>query len=88
MEKFTQKDLAYVTDMFGWNENALKLANDFLEREKNSSNADTEVISILEEAVGMHYENLNRCICILNGQEYTSCYEEEYESDEEEEDYE
>lgn len=86
MEKFTQKDLAYITDIFEWNENALKLANDFLEREKNAENADTEVISLLEEVVGMHYENLNRCICILNGQDYTSCHCEDMEGYSEDED--
>ena len=87
MNKFTQKDLAYITDMFGWNENALKIANDFLEKEKNSNNSNSEVVSILEAVVGMHYENLQRCICILNGQDYTSCYEEmdeeEYQDEEE-----
>lgn len=77
-KKFTEKDIAYVTDMFSWNLQALKLANHFINEAK-----DNEVKDLLEETFNMHYDNLNKCISILesnsNEEEY---YEEEYEDEE------
>lgn len=77
MKKFTEKDLAYISDMFSWNENALRLSNLFLENMRNN-NDDSEAIELMEEIVGMHYENLHKCLSILNGEDST-CDEEEEE---------
>ena len=100
--KFTEKDLAYLSDMFSWNFEAVKLINHFMNEAK-----EDEVQEILEAAFDLHYENLNKCISILEGnhleeEEYKSCkckhhceldennYEdesnEEYDSDDYEED--
>ncbi len=69
--KFTEKDLAYITDMFSWNLQAVKLANHFLQEAEKE-----EVQELLEEIFDMHYENLNKCISILEGNHQE---EEEYE---------
>lgn len=71
--KFTEKDLLYLEDMFSWNSNALKLVNHFMNETENE-----EVNEILEEVFDMHYENLNRCISILEGK-YLDDYEDDYE---------
>lgn len=78
MKNFTEKDLAYISDMFQWNSNALLLANHFLEEMDDAENA--EVVELLEEIFEMHYQNLHKCIRILNG-ESTEFFEEEYEED-------
>lgn len=79
-KKFTEKDLAYISDMFSWNMTALKLVNNFIDDVKNE-----EVKSILEEVFNMHYENLNKCLSILENDE-----DDEYEVEEQyyEENYE
>ena len=73
--KLTEKDLLYLEDMFSWNMQALKLVNHFMNETENE-----EVNEILEEAFDMHYENLNKCIGILEGK-YQEDYEEECEDD-------
>ncbi len=88
-KKFTEKDLAYINDMFSWNLEALKLANHFMEEAEGE-----EVVEILQEVSDVHLENLNTCIKILEGnlEEDEECCDEENESyeenDEDEEDYE
>ena len=62
MKSFTQKDLNYICDMFSWNENALKIANDYYERLEGENEQD--VLEILEEIIGLHYENLHKCISV------------------------
>lgn len=83
MNQFTEKDLAYITDMFSWNSQALKLANHFLEETK-----DEEVAELLENIMDMHYENLEKCVAILKGErEEAGCYQaEEYDDEDSEED--
>ena len=75
MKKFTEKDLLYLEDMFSWNMQALKLVNSFIGKTENE-----EVMEILEEIFDMHYENLNTCINVLEGN-YHDDYEEEYEGE-------
>lgn len=85
-DKFTEKDLLYITDMFSWNLQALKLVNHFIE--EVSSN---DVREILEEAFDMHYENLVKCINILKCEDEECCYgedDEDYDDDEDEDSYE
>jgi len=88
MKKFTEKDLAYITDMFSWNENALLVSNHFLEHLESSSEEGSEdAKELMEEIVGMHYENLNKCIRILKGCDCEDCdCNEEYEDEEEDSD--
>lgn len=76
MNQFTEKDLAYITDMFSWNLQALKLTNHFMNEVEKE-----EVKELLEEIFDMHYENLNYCINILNGN-----YQNDDEYDREDED--
>lgn len=73
--KFTEKDLLYLEDMFSWNMQGIKLVNHFMNETENE-----EVNEILEEVFDMHYENLNRCIRILEGK-YQEDYEDECEYD-------
>lgn len=70
--KFTEKDLLYLEDMFSWNMQALKLVNHFMNEVENE-----EVSEVLEGVFDMHYENLNKCISILEGN-----HQEEYEEEE------
>ena len=86
--KFTEKDLAYLTDMFSWNCQALKLVNHFMNETENE-----EIQELLEEILNMHYENLNKCVSILAGnhqeeeeydEDYEDTMEEENETDEQE----
>ncbi len=80
MNQFTEKDVAYITDMFSWNLQALKLANHFMEEAE-----DKEVVELFEEIINMHYDNLNKCIAILGGEiETASQQEEEFDEDDEE----
>lgn len=84
MKKFTEKDLSYITDMFSWNENAIRVANHFLEHlEESNEEGARDAKELVEEIVGMHYENLNKCIAILKGCdcEDCHCYEEEDEDE-------
>ena len=82
MNKFTEKDLSYISDMFDWNLQTLKLAKHFMDEAKQD-----EIKEILEEIVGMHYANLDRCVSILNGEfeEYDDDLEEGCSFDDEEE---
>ena len=74
MNKFTEKDLAYITDMFSWNENALLVSNHFLKHlEESNEEGSDDAKELIEEVVGMHYENLNRCIAILKGCDCDDC---------------
>lgn len=91
MNKFTEKDLSYISDMFSWNETALRVSNHFLEHlEESSEEGASDAKELMEEIVGMHYENLNKCIAILKGCdcENCDCDEEDYDEDEEEETHE
>ena len=91
MNKFTEKDLAYISDMFDWNLDALKLVNHFMNEAEQE-----ETKEILEEIFDLHYENLHKCISILNGEleedsdydfeEYDDTYEDEEDEEEDEED--
>lgn len=85
MNQFTEKDLAYISDMFSWNQEALKLANHFM----NEAN-DEEVVEMLESTVEMHYDNLNILLSLLTGEtketEESPEEYEDYEEEEEEED--
>lgn len=86
MNKFTEKDLAYIKDMFSWNENALRVSNHFLEHLNESSEEGArDAKELMEEIVGMHYENLNKCVAILKG---CSCCDCECDEDEEDETHE
>lgn len=88
MQKFTEKDLAYITDMFSWNETALLVSNHFLEHlNESSEDGADDAKELMEEIVGMHYENLNKCVAILKGCDCEDCTcREEYEDEEEEDD--
>ena len=84
--KFTEKDLAYITDMFDWNNQAFQLVKHFQKEVEQE-----EVQELLEEVGNMHYENMNHCLHIVEGKVMDDEYDEEYDEDEEEdeeEDYE
>ena len=74
MRKFTEKDLSYIKDMFSWNENALLVSNHFLEHlNEYSEEGANDAKELMEEIVGMHYENLNKCVAILKGCDCCDC---------------
>lgn len=74
--KFTNKDLDYISDMFNWNYNALKLVNHYINEVESE-----EVKEVLEEVFDMHYENLTHCVDILEGKNNNIYYEFEEEKE-------
>lgn len=72
------KDLAYLSDMFEWNQTAFKQVNHFIGEVK-----DNEIKELLERVKNMHEDHLHFIISILKQEEYDECDCEECECDEE-----
>lgn len=75
------KDLAYLSDMFEWNQTAFKQINHFVNEVE-----DSEVKELLERLRNMHEDHLHFIISILKKEEYDECDCEEDDSEEENED--
>jgi len=77
------KDLAYLSDMFQWNETAFKQINHFIGEVQ-----DEQVKELLERFRNMHEDHMNFIISILKKEEYDDdcdecdCDEEESEDEE------
>lgn len=80
------KDLAYLSDMFEWNQMAFKQINHFISEVK-----DNNVKELLERFRNMHEDHMHFIISILKKEEYEECeececedcdYEEESEDEE------
>ncbi len=57
----TGKDLDYLSDMFDWNYEALKLANDCIENVQ-----DIDIKTTLKDVYDLFNSNLNDALSILN----------------------
>jgi len=71
------KDLAYLSDMFEWNQSAFKQINHFI-----NEVGDSEVKELLERLRNMHEDHLRFIISILKKEEYDECECEECDCDE------
>lgn len=82
------KDLAYLSDMFEWNQTVFKQINHFINEVE-----DGEVKELLERLRNMHEDHLHFIISILKKEEYEECEcedcdcdDDDYDSEEENED--
>lgn len=81
------KDLAYLSDMFEWNETAFKQINHFIDEVH-----DEQVKELLERFRNMHEDHIRFIISILKKEEYDDececeeCDCDDYEDEEESED--
>lgn len=66
------KDLAYLSDMFEWNETAFKQINHFIDEV-----TDEKIKELLERFRNMHEDHMHFIISILKKEEY-----DEYDSEE------
>ena len=67
------KDLAYLSDMFEWNQTAFKQINHFINEVQ-----DEEIKELLERFRNMHEDHMNFIVSMLKKEEY-----DEYDDDDE-----